>query len=106
PPRPYVQGRRRLIQQSVAANMILELGYLGSKGTHLIAYTQGNEALLDADPTHPTPLISRQPFPLWGASMRTTQNAVNSSYQAAFVKVERRLSHGLSLLAHFTFSKD
>jgi hypothetical protein len=82
------------------------LGYLGSKGTHLIAYTQGNQAPLDADPTHPTLLISRQPFPLWGASLRTTQNSVNSSYQAGFIKAERRLSHGLSLLAHFTFSKD
>jgi hypothetical protein len=105
-PAPYVQQWNLTIQQSLAANMILELGYLGSKGTHLVAYTQGNEAVLDADPTHPTPLISRTPFPLWGASLRTTQNSVNSSYQAAFVKVERRLSRGLSLLAHFTFSKD
>ena len=105
-PAPNVQQWNLTIQQSLPANTLLELGYLGSKGTHLVAYTQGNEAVLDADPTHPTPLISRQPFPLWGASLRTTQNAVNSSYQAAFVKLERRLSGGLSLLAHFTFSKD
>jgi hypothetical protein len=105
-PAPYIQQWNLTIQQSLRANMLLELGYLGSKGTHLVAYTQGNQAVLDADPSHPTPLISRQPFPLWGASLRTTQNSVNSSYQAAYVKVERRLSSGLSLLAHFTFSKD
>jgi hypothetical protein len=105
-PAPYIQQWNLTIQQSLPGNTLLELGYLGSKGTHLVAYTQGNQALLDADPSHPTPLISRQPFPLWGASLRTTQNVVNSSYQAAFVKVERRLSRGLSLLAHFTFSKD
>src|SRR5205807_4533203 len=29
----------------------------------------------------------------------------NSNYQAAFVKMERRFSHGFSLLAHYTFSK-
>jgi hypothetical protein len=29
----------------------------------------------------------------------------NSSYHAGFVKLERRFSHGLSLLAHYTFSK-
>jgi hypothetical protein len=105
-PASNVQQWNLTIQQSLTANTVLELGYLGSKGTHLVAYTQGNQATLDADPSHPTPLISRQPFPLWGSSLRTTQNAVNSSYQAAFVKVERRLSHGLSFLAHFTFSKD
>jgi hypothetical protein len=105
-PASNVQQWNLTIQQSLPANALLELGYLGSKGTHLVAYTQGNQALLDADPTHPTPLISRQPFPLWGASLRTTQNSVNSSYQAAFVKVEKRLSSGLSLLAHFTLSKD
>ncbi|HYM05108.1 MAG TPA: TonB-dependent receptor, partial [Terriglobales bacterium] len=52
------------------------------------------------------PLVSRQPFPLWGAEMRTTKDSGNSSYHAGFVKVERRLSHGLSLLAHYTFSKN
>src|SRR5260370_321534 len=105
-PAPYVQQWNLTIQQSLPGNNLLELGYLGSKGTHLIAYTQGNQAPVDADPSHPTLLISRQPFPLWGASLRTTQDSVNSSYQGAFVKVERRLSRGLSFLAHFTFSKD
>src|SRR5260370_7308023 len=105
-PAPYIQQWNLTIQQSLLSNTVLEVGYLGSKGTHLVAYTQGNQAVLDADPSHPTPLISRQPFPLWGASLRTTQNSVNSSYQASFIKVERRLSSGLSLLAHFTFSKD
>src|SRR6266446_6428228 len=105
-PASYIQQWNLTIQQSLPGNTVVELGYLGSKGTHLIAYTQGNQAPLDADPSHPTLLISRQPFPLWGASLRTTQASVNSSYQAAFVKVERRLSHGLSFLTHFTFSKD
>ena len=60
---------------------------------------------MDADPSRPTSLVSRQPFPLWGSEIRTTQNQGNSTYHAGFVKIERRLSHGLSLLAHYTFSK-
>ncbi|HYM13642.1 MAG TPA: TonB-dependent receptor, partial [Bryobacterales bacterium] len=99
-PLPYVQQWNFTIEQSLTPNTILELGYLGSKGTHMVLYSQGNQASLDADPSHPTPLVSRQPFPLWGAEMRTTKDSGNSSYHAGFVKVERRLSHGLSLLAH------
>ncbi|MBI3695041.1 MAG: TonB-dependent receptor, partial [Acidobacteria bacterium] len=105
-PLPYVQQWNLTIQQSLTANTLLEFGYIGSKGTHMVLYAQGNQAPLDADPSRPTSLVSRQPFPLWGAEMRTTMNVGNSSYNAGFVKLERRLSHGLSLLAHYTFSKD
>jgi hypothetical protein len=38
--------------------------------------------------------------------MRTTENAGTYSYESAFIKVERRLSRGLSFLAHYTFSKN
>ena len=106
PPQPYIQQWNVTIQQSLTSDTLLELGYLGSKGTHLVLYAQGNQAPLDADPSRPTPLASRQPFPLWGADMRTTAYIGNSSYEAGFIKLERRLSRGLSLLVHYTFSKD
>jgi len=102
---PYVQQWNFSIQQALTGSTVLELGYIGSKGTRMVFYSQGNQAALDPDPTHPTLLVSRQPFPLWGSEMRTTQNQGNSTYHAGFVKVERRLSRGLSLLAHYTFSK-
>jgi hypothetical protein len=106
PPQPYIQQWNVTVQQSLSGDTLLELGYLGSKGTHLVLYAQGNQATLDPDPSRPTPLASRQPFPLWGADMRTTADIGNSSYEAGFVKLERRLSRGLSLLVHYTFSKD
>jgi hypothetical protein len=102
---PYVQQWNLSIQQSLTANAVLELGYIGSKGTRMVFYSQGNQARLDADTARPTLLVSRQPFPLWGSEIRTTQDQGNSTYHAGFAKIERRLSHGLSLLAHYTFSK-
>ena len=101
----YVQQWNLSIQQGLTGSTVLELGYIGSKGTRMVFYSQGNQAALDADPSRPTPLVSRQPFPLWGSEIRTTQDQGNSTYHAGFVKVERRLSAGLSLLAHYTFSK-
>ncbi len=104
-PEPYVQQWNLSIQQALTGSTLLELGYIGSKGTRMVFYSQGNQAVLDADPSRPTSLVSRQPFPLWGSEIRTTQNAGNSTYHAGFVKIERRLSRDFSLLAHYTFSK-
>jgi hypothetical protein len=102
---PYVQQWNISIQQAVSGSAVLELGYIGSKGTRMVFYSQGNQAVLDADPSRPTPLVSRQPFPLWGSEIRTTQDQGNSTYHAGFLKVEKRLAHGFSLLAHYTYSK-
>jgi hypothetical protein len=103
---PYVQQWNLTIQQSLASSTLLELGYVGSEGTHMVFYAAGNQAPLDVNPSQPTTLVSRQPFPLWGSDMRTSENAGTYSYESGFIKLERRLSHGLSLLAHYTFSKN
>ena len=103
-PLPYVQQWNFSAQQSIIGNAVLEVSYLGSKGTHLPSYAQGNQARLDANPSRPTSLISRTPFPLWGSELRTTVLS-DSTYHAGFIKVERRLTKGFSLLAHYTLSK-
>jgi hypothetical protein len=102
----YIQQWNLTIQHSLAPSTLLEAGYLGSEGTHMVFYAAGNQAPLDVNPLQPTPLVSRQPFPLWGSDMRTSENAGTYSYESGFIKLERRLSHGLSLLAHYTFSKN
>ena len=83
-PEPYVQQWNFSIQQALAGNTVLELGYIGSKGTRMVFYSQGNQATLDPDPSRPTPLVSRQPFPLFGSEIRTTQDAGNSTYHAGW----------------------
>jgi hypothetical protein len=104
-PEPYIQQWNVNIQHEVFSQTLLELGYMGSKGTRMVYYSQGNQAVLDADPTKPTPILSRRPFPLWGNSIRTTQVDGNSSYHGAFLKLERRFAAGFSFLTHYTFGK-
>jgi len=104
-PDPYIQQWNLNLQRQVFSETLLELGYMGSKGTRITYYSQGNQATLDADPTRPTPILSRRPLPLWGNSIRTTQADGNSNYHAAFVKLEKRFSAGLSFLTHYTFGK-
>jgi hypothetical protein len=104
-PEPYVQQWNLSVQQALAATALVEIGYIGSKGTRMVFYSQGNQAVLDADPSRPTSLVSRQPFPLWGSTLRTAHTEGNSTYHAGFIKLERRFSSGFSLLTHYTFSK-
>jgi hypothetical protein len=102
---PAIQQWNLTIQRQFASNYVLEAGYIGSKGVHLPYYTQGNQAMLPANPSNPTPILSRRLFPLWGSGMRTTFGDGVSSYNAGIIKLEKRLSGGLSLLTHYTFSK-
>jgi hypothetical protein len=100
-----VQQWNLSVQQALSGSALVEAGYIGSKGTRMVFYSQGNQAVLDADPSRPTPLVSRQPFPLWGSTLRTAHTEGNSTYHAGFVKLERRFATGFSVLAHYTLSK-
>lgn len=102
---PYVQQWNFSIQRQMFGQTLLEIGYMGSKGTRLVYYSQGNQAGLDANPLKATPILSRTPFPLFGGSIRTAQGDGNSTHHAGFVKLEKRFSSGLSFLTHYTLSK-
>ena len=93
------------VQQEVKGNTLIEVGYIGSKGTFLAQRINYNQATLDADPNRPTPILSRRRYPLFGDTIRITENAANSTYHAAFVKLERRMRNGFSYLVSYTYSK-
>ncbi len=122
------------IQQELAKDLIMTIGYLGSTGSHLRSgienlnnipkssfglgdilsrqYAVSNTAV-------PTPLpyatfntVARyqqalRPFPQYGfiATDCCLQNVGHSSYEALIASVERRFSQGLNLQASYTWSK-
>ena len=92
------------VQDEVAPNLVIEAGYLGNVGRHLTAsdlsINQVAPQLLG-----PGNLRALRPFPQFSNVSEINPPVGNSSYHAGFVKLERRFSHGLSLLAHYTFSK-
>jgi hypothetical protein len=102
---PYYQQWNLAVQRALRGNMALEAGYMGSKGTRLAQRLNLNQARLDPDPARPTPLLSRRPFPLFGDSIRLTDNGANSTWHAGYVKAERRFSSGFSYLGSYTFAK-
>ncbi len=105
---PYVQQWNAAWQQELPGALVLELAYVGSKGTKLGRYRQFNTpARVETGedlPPRPGDLQELRTFPSLGKIIQR-QHIANSSYQSMQVRVEKNLSARFSLLASFVWSK-
>lgn len=131
---PVIQQWNFNLQRELPGSLIVEAGYLASKGNHLIdgegsmTYNQlpasfgdlGN-ALLDQldNPffgiiTNPTSALSQprvtrsqllRPFPQYTSVNAFRKPQANSIYHAFTLRVEKRFSNGLSFLTSYTAGK-
>jgi len=107
-PTPYVQQWNAGFQHEFAGQILGEVSYVGSKGTHLGRFRQFNTPLqtetgADLSP-RPGDLQSLRTWPSLGEIIQR-QHISNSSYNALQVKAEKRLTGHVSLLASFVWSK-
>ena len=84
--------------------MILEVGYVGSHGNKLSKRWNLNQARLDTDPLHPTPVSSRVPFPRFGTVLGSFKAGI-SNYNALQVRLERSFQHGFYFVSGYTYSR-
>jgi hypothetical protein len=101
----YLQQWSLNIEHELAPNLGIEVGYMGSKGTHLDQRRYLNQAFLDANPNSPTPIASRTPFPAFSPVLNYYDHTGVSDYQALIARIERKFSRGFTFLASYTFSK-
>ena len=88
------------IQNQLPADVLFEVAYVGSKGTHLQVLVDHNQ-----DPVPgPGDVQSRRPYPQYGP-FTSIENHGNSTYHSLQLKAEKRLSRGLMFLTAFTYSK-
>jgi hypothetical protein len=102
------------VQQELAKRMLLEVGYVGARGTHLQRVRSLNQAL-SASPANPVRGItsntlanvpSRVPIPgIPADSLDMVESAGSSWYNGLEVSLANRVSHSLQFLASYTFSK-
>ena len=97
-PDTYVQDWNLTVSRQFGANM-LEVGYVGSKGTHV------DTSLKNFNQPTPGPgdIQSRRPYPEF-ARIRFQDYYSNTNYHSLQARFERRLSKGLSFTAAYTFS--
>jgi hypothetical protein len=104
----YVQQWNLNIQRKIPGNVILDVGYVGSKGTRLIVtYPDLNRPLQIINPNIPgqPSLNTRRPDQLFQRAVTGDKSVGNSIYHSLQVKAERRMSQGLTFLTAYTWSK-
>ena len=102
------------IQAEIHDGWLLETGYVGTRGTHLVRQRSLNQAL-PASATNPirgitTNTVANIPLrvPILGIpadSLVEMESEGSSWYSAMEVSLTKRLRHGLQFLASYTFSK-
>lgn len=107
---PAIDSWNLTIQRQLSNTSSLEIAYIGTIGTHVFA---GGS---DYDPNQPridgfgfTSTNARKPFFQrygWSQNLRYFGSDATSRYHALQVKFEKRLSSGLNVMSHFTYSKN
>jgi hypothetical protein len=91
----YVQHWHLDLQREILSDLVLDLGYVGSKGTKLIAVRGINQA---------DPATGARPFPQFGV-LAAFESRASSSYHSLQCRAEKRFSGGLAFLAAYTWSR-
>ena len=95
---PYMQHWNVNVQQQLGRNRILEVGYVGSKGTKLLTARDINQP-------RPSPVQPNlRPNPLFD-DINLVESRANSNYHSLQMRLQQRLSSGLALLASYTYAK-
>ncbi len=104
----YIQQWNLNIQRQLPAHILLDIGYVGSKGTDLIVtFGDLNRPVQIVDPRTPglPSLNARRPSSLFPRAVTGDKSVGNSIYHALQVKAERRLGQSLTFLSAYTWSK-
>jgi hypothetical protein len=119
---PYTQDWDLNLQRSFGADWLFEIGYVGTKGTHLPRFIEANPAVFVPGYVNGQPIsnssnadqrrlysgctLADPPSSCKFSSTGEIAGIANSAYNALETSMRRRLSHGLSFLLSYTWSKD
>jgi Carboxypeptidase regulatory-like domain/TonB-dependent Receptor Plug Domain/TonB dependent receptor len=99
----YVQSWHFTIQRELTKNLVLDLAYVGNRGTKLIILGDVNQAR-PQNPNEEVALNARRPYQAFG-EMEISWSGGFSDYNSFQSKLEKKFSQGFYLLNSFTWSK-
>jgi len=118
---PYAQDWDLNLQQSFGSDWLFEIGYVGTKGTHLPRFIEANPAVFVPGTVNGQPIsnssnadqrrlysgctLANPPSSCQFSSTGEIASIANSSYNALEASMRKRFSHGLSFLVSYTWSK-
>lgn len=95
----YMQQWNLHVQRELSTGLVLELGYVGTKGTKLSSFFNANVARPGPGPVQP-----RRPFQNVGG-FSEDKSIANSSYHGMTVKMEKRMSANVNFIANYSYSR-
>lgn len=98
---PYMQHWNANIQREFGYNRVLEIAYVGSKGTKLLTSRDINQP---QPGVYPNPLFLPRPVQQF-ADITQIESRSNSNYHSLQARFQQRLDFGLAMLASYTYSK-
>jgi len=108
---PTVDAWNFTIQHQLGQGMSAEIGYVGTKGTHVFAGNGGdydpNQASINGFGTLTT--NQRKPFFNkfgWAQNLRYYGSDASNNYHSIQLRFDKRFASGLSVMTHYTFSKN
>jgi hypothetical protein len=101
---PYVEQYMLVVQRELTHSTVLEAGYLGSEGHHLLRFVVVNQAVLPSGPTDQSSIASRRPWPALGP-LQNMMDTASSDYHSLEGKLSRRFSDGLVYSVGVTWMK-
>ena len=92
------------IQRQLAEDLMWEVNYVGSKGTRLSSFIDGNNALPGPSADGDT-IQERRPHPIHTGAFSENQSDAVSGYHGLTTKLEKRFSKGISYRLNYAWSK-
>jgi hypothetical protein len=111
---PYTQSMNLTVERQLTSNLALSVSYVGKLSQKLEGHRHWNPAVYGPDPLNgqaPSAqnvndrVLYPQTRGLFNPQSRYLGNDYRSGYHAAQFRIDRRFSHGLSLLGSYSLSK-
>lgn len=103
---PYYQRYMVQLQRKIGSNSVLSVDYVGGRGTKLPYEENINEAPYQAGWLSTAQLNAARPNNVgYFTDVFVLRHGENSFYNSATAKFQQPLSHGLQVVAFYTFSK-
>lgn len=101
---PYADQYSLELQRELAGNLVMRVGYVGTRGKDLFQTVDGNPMLPNPLPGGGFARSTVRQDPTQ-AVIRLRANTARSTYNSMQLGLEKRLSGGLSAAAHYTWSE-
>lgn len=117
-PASYMVDYNLTIERQLASSWVVRIAYVGSQSRHMFYIMENNPAVNTGSGLSTNQRRSYNTAPLVGpcttstgcatslGTIQSLEDGANAHYNSGQVTLEKRMSHGLSILANYTFSKN